>query len=280
MISLLLSTGSLWLLSLIAAPTSLNLDVKSGRLSISTPEEVGEDAISVNCQNGERLGAVRILFEKMGAQASDIAIEKFNKVDNLVLRKQGKSEELIVIGAHYDIATLGCGAIDNWSGIVAMAHVYRSVRDLPMEKTLIFVAFGKEEKGLIGSRAMAAAIDKVQLGQYCAMINLDSLGLGKPQVLENLSSKKLTVRVGEIAHRMHMPFAAANIELGNSDSSSFLERKIPSVTIHGLAGDFSKVIHTVHDQPKFVKSDSVYLGYRLALSVIVDIDKCSCDEFR
>jgi hypothetical protein len=130
MISLLLSTGSLWLLSLIAAPTSLNLDVKSGRLSISTPEEVGEDAISVNCQNGERLGAVRILFEKMGAQASDIAIEKFNKADNLVLRKQGKSEELIVIGAHYDIATLGCGAIDNWSGIVAMAHVYRSRENL------------------------------------------------------------------------------------------------------------------------------------------------------
>lgn len=161
-----------------------------------------------------------------------------------------------------------------------MAHVYRSVRDLPMEKTLIFVAFGKEEKGLIGSRAMAAAIDKVQLRQYCAMINLDSLGLGKPQVLENLSSKKLTVRVKEIAQRMHMPFAAANLNLGNSDSSSFLERKIPSVTIHGLAGDFSKVIHTVQDQPKVVKSDGVYLAYRLALSVIVDISKCSCDEFR
>ena len=63
----------------------------------------------------------------------------------------------------------------------------------------MFVAFGREEKGLIGSRAMTRNIDTVQAAGYCAMINIDSLGLGPPQVADNMSSKKLARFTGELA---------------------------------------------------------------------------------
>src|SRR4030095_6437012 len=101
------------------------------------------------------------------------------------------TDEKIIVGAHYDKVADGCGAIDNWTGIVAMAHLYKTLKEIPLNKTVWFVAFGKEEKGLIGSRAMTEAIKKEDVAQFCAMINIDSLGLTAPQVLRNLSNPKL-----------------------------------------------------------------------------------------
>ena len=89
----------------------------------------------------------------------------------------------------------------------AMSHVDRTLKDLAAKKTLIFVAFGKEEKGLIGSRAMVNAIGKDQPAQYCAMINIDSLGIVAPQVADNLSSKKLAQLAADVAKEMEMPFS-------------------------------------------------------------------------
>ena len=52
-----------------------------------------------------------------------------------------------MIGAHYDKTINGCGAIDNWTGIVALAHIYKSLKDAPLQKNVVLVAFGKEEQG-------------------------------------------------------------------------------------------------------------------------------------
>lgn len=63
---------------------------------------------------------------------------------------------------------------------MALAHIYKSFKDVTPEKTLIFVAFGKEEKGLLGSKAMVKTIKKEEIEQYCAMVNIDSLGMAAP----------------------------------------------------------------------------------------------------
>src|SRR5206468_5638195 len=44
----------------------------------------------------------------------------FHGVENLVLQQRGLSDETIVIGAHYHFAELGCGVVDNWTGVVAV----------------------------------------------------------------------------------------------------------------------------------------------------------------
>lgn len=247
---------------------------------LSTPEQIQEDILNLDCSKRDRLPAVQALLEKMGAQAAEISVERFKRVENVTVRRQGKSENLIIVGAHYDRASIGCGAVDNWSGIVALAHIYRTVRRMSTNKTIVFVAFGKEEKGRVGSKAMADSIEKSQRQQYCAMVNIDSLGMGKPQVIENISSKKLTLRAAALAAQMKSPFAKQVFYSGDSDSSSFIEKHIPAITIHGLAGDVFKILHTSSDQPKEVNPISVYFGYRLALALVADIDECVCDEFR
>lgn len=247
----------------------------------STPEQMQEDITAVPCKsNSERLAGVKALFEKMGATASAISVEKINNVENIIVRKAGTTPEMVVVGAHYDKVSHGCGAVDNWTGIVAIAHLYRTVKDMPLKKTVLFVGFGREEEGLVGSSAMVKAIDKEQLPQYCAMINIDSLGLGIPQAETAISSKKLVTRAADLAKRMEMPFQQGTIREGDTDSSSFLARKIPAIALHGLSNEWQKVLHTNEDKVSKVNTMSVFMGYRLALALLGEVENSACDAFR
>ena len=251
------------------------------KLTFSTPAQMQEDIKEVPCKgNTERLAGVKALFMKMGAAASDISVEKINNVENVVVRKQGSTPELVVIGAHYDKVSHGCGAVDNWTGVVTIAHIYRTIKDMSLKKNVLFVAFGREEEGLIGSREMVKAIGKDQLTQYCAMINLDSLGLGIPQAETGISSKKLVARAEELAKRMQMPFQKGTIREGDTDSSSFLERKIPAIALHGLSNEWERVLHTHDDKVSKVNPMSVFMGYRLALGLLGEVETSACDAFR
>lgn len=253
---------------------------QDARSKVSGLEDFQNAFGAVPCEDGERLAAVKSLFEQAGASASDIAIDKYDEVENLVVVKRGESAEKIVVGAHYDKVADGCGAVDNWTGQVALMHLYRTLRDVALKKTLVFVAFGREEKGLVGSRAMAKAIPDAQVTEYCAMINIDSLGLAAPQVADNMSSKKLAEFAGGLAKEMAVPFGHAGIGRANSDSSSFVARKIPAVTIHGLNDDWPKILHSGRDQAARVNPASVYLGYRLALAMVARFDQSACGAYK
>lgn len=253
---------------------------QQNKSTISTPEQIKDEFKTVACKNNERQSAVKSLFESMGASASDISVEKFKNVENVVIRKRGASDEKIVVGAHYDKVAEGCGAIDNWTGVVAVAHLYRTLKDVPLNKTVIFVAFGREEDGLIGSKAMVEAITKEEKKQYCAMINIDSLGLGAPQITDDNTSHKLRLLAEDIAKRMGIPFGHASIVGADSDAGSFYRKGIPSMDINGLTSRWRSYLHTSSDKTANVNAESVYLGYRLALAALISIDRAPCDSFR
>jgi Iap family predicted aminopeptidase len=112
------------------------------------------------------------------------------------------------------------------------------------------------------------------------MINIDSLGLGGPQVADNMSTKKLVDFTESLAKDMKMSFAHGPVTGGNSDSSSFNRKGIPALTIHALTNEWQKILHSSNDNPSKVNHDSVYLGYRLALALLVRIDDADCQSFR
>ena len=102
-----------------------------------------------------------------------------------------RPQEGIVIGAHYDHVGLGGrfsatpertgeihnGADDNASGtasIIAMARAAAADRGR-FARTLVFVAFAGEERGLLGSTHYTTA-PTIPLGNTVAMINLDMVG--------------------------------------------------------------------------------------------------------
>jgi Iap family predicted aminopeptidase len=246
----------------------------------STVEQLAEEFKTVPCQNSDRLKSVTALFARMGAAEVETSVQTFGKVRNFVVTKPGTTDDIIVVGAHYDKVEDGCGALDNWTGIVTIAHVYKALKSIPLKKTIMFVAFGQEESGLVGSHAMANAIKQDQRIHYCAMVNIDSLGLAAPQVMSNVSTPKLESLTGQLAKEMKVPFGSAPINNASADSLSFIIKDIPALTIHGLTNDWASILHSMSDQAKAVKPVTVYLGYRLSLALIAKLDDLPCDAFK
>lgn len=247
---------------------------------ISTQESLTESVKIVPCKSEERLEGVKNLFAKMGAKPEEIQVEKFNKdkVSNVVIIKKGKTDDKIIVGAHYDKASEGCGAVDNWTGVSIIAHLYSSLRQTETEKTYIFVAFDQEEPGLLGSEAMAKNIPKENRRQYCSMVNFDSFGLSAPFVLSNTSTGKMSDLTKKLAKENNFKMVEVFIEGADADSSSFKSRDIPSVTLSGLDNNWQRIIHTKNDKIEKINMSSVYFGYRFGLILLAKLDANSCRE--
>ena len=157
-----------------------------------------------------------------------------------------KAGEAIVIGAHYDHVGLGGrlsmtperageihnGADDNASGTASVIEVARAAmaQRARFPRTLIFVTFAGEERGLLGSMHYVAS-PPVSMGDTIAMLNLDMVGRSRGSVdvsgLDNATIK------GDL---MGAAQAAGSIEIkqegpgaGRSDDSSFLAARVPAV---------------------------------------------------
>jgi hypothetical protein len=249
-------------------------------LVLSTEDQLLADAQTAPCLDADRLDAARALLIRYGANETDLKVLEAGKVKNIVLTLKGSEAGYVVVGAHYDKVKDGCGAVDNWTGITVLAHVYKTLRQRPLRRSYIFVAFGGEEEGLQGSKAMVETIAKEDRPSYCAMVNFDSFGLARPQVLTNISTGKLSKLASQVAKKLQIPFASVPVAMTDSDSSSFRRVGIPAVTLHGLSIDWKRIIHTGYDQPKRIKSANLYRGYVLGANLLSELDGYDCAAFR
>ncbi len=249
-------------------------------LQVSTLEEITADIKAVPCKNGERLEAVKNLFKKMGAAESDIVIDTKDSLKNLVVTKKGTSEEIIIVGAHYDKVADGCGAIDNWTGITIIAHLYRTLKDTATDKTYQFVAFDSEEKGLLGSAAMAKGIPKEKRAGYCSMVNFDSFGFTYPRTFSNGSSPKMVASAKALSAELKIPFTDVRIEGADADSSSFIGKDIPAITFDGLDANWTAFLHSSNDKVENINMNSVLIAYKYGLRFIGVVDAAACDAYR
>lgn len=251
-----------------------------GAKETASRAEFRSQIIRVDCDNRDRLEAVRELFLEIGAKHGEINIEDFGEVKNLVVTLSGKTDETIIVGAHFDKTTLGCGAIDNWTGIVILANLYKSLKTGRNEKTYRFVAFGDEEKGLIGSKAMVKAIPEERVLKHCAMVNLDSFGFDNLWALQKTSDAPLINFAKNLAGRKDISFMVKDFPGASADSRSFQLEGIPSITMSGLGDDWKNYLHQDTDQVSAIKVDKVYENYLFALDYLAELDSETCDAFR
>jgi len=248
--------------------------------TIATEDQIKKDIESVPCKSSERLNAVVALFKRVGATDSDIQVVEKDGTRNVVVTKKGTGNGTIVVGAHYDKWDEGCGAIDNWTGIVAIAHMYGTLKDYAAEKTLKFVAFDKEEQGLLGSAAFVKQISKEERPSYCSMVNLDSFGFARPSVFRNVSTDKIIEAATAFWPQMQMKLDVATIGNADADSSSFKNAGIPAITFTGLDGRWQQFLHSSRDQVKNLDQMNAWMGYRVILPFVVELDKQPCEAYR
>jgi len=169
-----------------------------------------------------------------------------------------KAGEAIVIGAHYDHVGLGGrlsmtperageihnGADDNASGTASVIEIARAaIGDRSrFPRTLIFVTFAGEERGLLGSTHYVAS-PPVSMGETLAMLNLDMVGRSRGAVdvsgLDNAVLKNdlmaAAQATGGIDVKQEGPGA------GRSDDSSFLAARVPAVNFFtGFHADYHR----------------------------------------
>ena len=97
---------------------------------------------------------------------------------NVVAEKKGASNQVIIVGAHYDSTEAGPGADDNASGVAVMLETAKLVQNTQTPYTIRFIAFGAEESGLLGSYAYLNQMSQEDFENTIAMIDLDSLIAG------------------------------------------------------------------------------------------------------
>ena len=167
---------------------------------------------------------------------------------NVIARLPGGSrpDETVIYGAHWDANGKGApvngddirnGAVDNATGTAEMVEVARAFAHGPRPaRSLVFIAYTSEEKGLLGSDYYASH-PVWPLNKTVAVINLDPhVMLGRARNLESIGFGRVSLEddVAAAAAAEHLRLTPEpHPEAGwyfRSDQYSFAKRGVPAVT--------------------------------------------------
>ena len=93
---------------------------------------------------------------------------------NIIAVKEGDSAKRLIVGAHYDSAAVGQGYVDNATGIGLLLEVAARVKNVPTPYTIVFVTFGAEEDGTLGSQFYMRDMTDLERRATIGMIDLDA----------------------------------------------------------------------------------------------------------
>jgi hypothetical protein len=163
-----------------------------------------------------------------------------NVIGLLPGRNPALAEEAVVLGAHYDHLGLSGGAIhpgadDNASGtavVVGLARAFAAAGGL--DRTVVFVLFGAEELGLVGSGHYVRH-PTVPLARTVAMLNFDMVGRlhdAKVHVSGADSGSGLAEVVGRAGTDLGVRTDVRGSPFGPSDHSRFYAAGTPVLFFH------------------------------------------------
>ncbi|WP_270088288.1 M20/M25/M40 family metallo-hydrolase [Sphingobacterium sp. SYP-B4668] len=176
--------------------------------------------------------------------------DSIRTADNVIGLIDNGAPLTIVIGAHYDhlgtghqgsskdslgVGKIHNGADDNASGTAALLELarYYSSNNIKEEYNLLFIAFGAEELGLVGSKYFTEN-PTIPLDHITAMLNMDMIGRYNPAqgvaVIGYGTSKKWP----EIFNGLtpSIKYYTGHDGNGGSDQTSFYKKDIPVLFFH------------------------------------------------
>jgi hypothetical protein len=180
-------------------------------------------------------------------------------VNNVLAYLPGKTDEYIIIGAHYDhlgygnvdslapsqIGKIHPGADDNASGTAGVLELARLLapRKGQLQRGILFADFAGEELGLLGSAEWVKEPTR-PLDKAVAMINMDMIGRIKDEkVFIGGTGTGATFKELLDEEKGKFPFHVEYSASGYSasDHTSFVARKIPVLFFFsGLHSDYHK----------------------------------------
>lgn len=184
---------------------------------------------------------------KINTDIREVKRTSFNVVAKLVVDTSANAD-YIVIGAHYDhlgfggvgsgsrnpnIKAIHYGADDNASGIASLLEIAQKLESTKeqLKNNFLFIAFGAEEMGLLGSKFFTNNLPVDRSSQIKAMINIDMVGRMKDdQSLQIGGVGSSTISdslVNHINSTYNLKLGLSKEGYGPSDHSSFYSLNIP-----------------------------------------------------
>jgi hypothetical protein len=253
---------------------------------------------------GETVATLRARIDQRGQPASfelpiwaDFAVEWTRTVvagRNVVAVLEGSDPSLagqaVLVGAHYDHLGHGDegsaldghaihpGADDNASGTAALLEIAEALAAEPRRprRSIVFVAFTGEEKGLQGSAVAAARGPGGR--ELVGMLNLDMVGRMRGGAVEvgGAPTSPAWRGIVEAANQDRLTLDFPSRVVPNSDHASFLMQHVPALFLFtGMHGDY----HRASDTWDKVNADGVVkvaaLAQRIARAVADRQDRLS-----
>ena len=180
-------------------------------------------------------------------------------VNNVLAYLPGKTDEYVIIGAHYDhlgrgnfdslapsqIGQIHPGADDNASGTAGVLELARLLAPMQgqLQRGILFASFAGEELGLLGSAAWVKE-PTLPLDKAVAMLNMDMIGRIKDDKVYiggvgTGSTFKSLLDDDQSKSGLKLEFSAGGYAA--SDHTSFVSKKIPVLFFFsGLHSDYHK----------------------------------------
>ena len=213
-------------------------------------------------------------------------------VNNVLAYMPGKTDEYIILGAHYDhlgrgyfdsmapsqIGEIHPGADDNASGTAGVLELARVLSPLrgQLPRGILFASFAGEELGLLGSAAWVKDPTK-PLDKAVAMINMDMIGRVKDDkiYIGGVGTGSSFQRVLEQAWGdSHLKLELSQGGYGSSDHTSFVSKRIPVLFFFsGLHSDYHKPSDTWEKINSEGAAGLLNVVARCALELASDSDK-------
>ena len=235
-------------------------DLRPARRSLRGVEETPIQGVTVHYKDAVELverGAsrVRLILRQ----------EKEKRISrNLILRIDGsqRADEVLTVSAHYDSVPEGPGAYDNMAGAAIVMELCRYFSVHRPSRTMEFLWFGAEEKGLYGSLNYVERHGE-ELAAHRFNMNVDLAGqtiggtvigvTGNPEICQILSA---------YAHETGMGVSLKH-QIWGSDSNSFAWKGVPAMTLN--RDGFG--MHTRHDTAALISVWSLERSSRLLAMV-------------
>ncbi|MBS1858214.1 MAG: M28 family peptidase [Acidobacteria bacterium] len=263
---------------LLLAAAALPLTPQNAKVQFHPlPAEVIQQRLAaVPYQEGERRALLESMFHEAGCDGDALTTLKVPHASpDLICTLPGTEPDAgaIVVGGHYDHASVGRGAVDDWSGAALLPSLYQSLKADGRRHRIVFIAFSAEETGLNGSAAYVRKLTKEERAEVRAMINLECLGLAPPRVWASRADKRLLSAYAAVAHAIGIDAAGMNVDqVGDDDSRPFLNAKIPVLTIHSVTQETLRILHSPGDQVAAIHPEDYFTTYKLAATYLAYLD--------
>ena len=224
-----------------------------------TPLDKGEDRIPQQYRRKESdlpgasihyLDALEIVEKEASLCRLNIRQSEISrKSANVAVRILGTEfpEEIVTVTAHYDSVPEGPGAYDNMSGGAIVMEAFHYFAEHRPARTMEFIWFGSEEKGLVGSRNYVKS-HEAEMRNHVFNLNVDLAGqLLGGNVLGVTADPSVCTELKALMEENRLGVTIKN-QVWASDSNTFAWKGIPALTLN--RDGFG--MHTRHDTVEYI----------------------------